>query len=92
MMTKQPRIFSRRWPSVGRDGSAAMPFIRGEQSRRSALRYRTAIMPRRLMSPIWPIEVVPVQLVVAAKRIFSVWWALNAAARPGEDACATSEH
>ena len=48
-------------------------------------------MRRRLPSPIRPFEVVPLQLVVAAKRIFSVWWALNAATSPGEEACSTSE-
>jgi hypothetical protein len=47
---------------------------------------------KRLPSPIRPFEVVPAQLVVAAKRIFSLWWAMNAGVRAGEEACATSEN
>jgi hypothetical protein len=45
---------------------------------------------RRLPTPIRPFEVVPLQLVVAAKRLFSVWWAVNSAVRPAEDPCATA--
>jgi hypothetical protein len=48
-------------------------------------------VPRRLPSPIRPFEMVPTQLVVVAKRLFSVWRVLNSTVRTGEEAGATSE-
>jgi hypothetical protein len=74
------------------DGSQSLPVMRRKLHKPPSIWRGRPIVRRRLPSPIRPFEVVPAQLVVAAKRVFSLWWAMNAAVRPGEEACAASEN